>query len=154
MDQIKIGQFIAQCRKEKNMTQRQLAEALGISDKTISKWETGKGLPEAGFMTPLSEILGITVNELLTGERIPEAEYRERAEETMVALAEVKTEVENVKKNVASMKHRLEHSAETGITFGAVLAMVISYHAYSSIGWAILHGILGWIYVIYYIIRY
>ena len=96
MDQIKIGQFIAQCRREKNMTQRQLAEELGISDKTISKWETGKGLPEAGFMTPLSEVLGITVNELLAGERIPEAEYQERAEETMVALAEMKAEVENV----------------------------------------------------------
>lgn len=154
MNQIKIGQFIAQCRKEKNMTQRQLADELGISDKTISKWETGKGLPEAEFMTPLSEILGITVNELLTGERIPEAEYQERAEETMVALAEMKAEVENVKKNMASMKHRMGDGAKTGISFGSVLAMVISYHAYSSIGWAILHGILGWAYVIYYIIKY
>lgn len=154
MDQVKIGNFIAQCRKEKNMTQKQLAEVLGISDKAISKWETGRGLPEAGCMAPLSEALGISVNELLTGERIPAEEYQERAEETMVALAEMKAEVENVKKNVASMKHRLEHSAEKGITFGAVLAMVISYHAYSSIGWAILHGILGWFYVIYYIIKY
>lgn len=154
MDQVKIGAFIAQCRKEKNMTQRQLAEELGLSDKTISKWETGKGLPEAGFMAPLSEILGISVNELLTGERIPEEEYQERAEETMVALAEMRAEVEKVKKNVSSLKHKMGHSAETGISFGAVLAMVISYHAYSSIGWAILHGILGWIYVIYYIIKY
>lgn len=154
MDQVKIGKFIAQCRKEKDMTQRQLAEALDISDKTISKWETGKGLPEAGFMAPLSVILGITVNELLIGERIPEAEYQERAEETMVALAEMKAEVEDVKKNVSSLKHRVEHSAETGITFGAVLAIVISYHTYASIGWAMLHGILGWIYVIYYLIKY
>lgn len=154
MDQVKIGMFIAQCRREKNMTQRQLAEKLGLSDKTISKWETGKGLPEAGFMAPLSEILGISVNELLTGERIPDEEYQERAEETMVALAEMKAEMEDVKENVTSIRHRMEHSAKTGISFGAVLAMVISYHAYSSIGWAILHGILGWVYVIYYIIRY
>lgn len=67
MDQVKTGCFIAQCRKEKNMTQRQLADVLGISDKTISKWETGKGLPEAGCMVPLCEALGISVNELLTG---------------------------------------------------------------------------------------
>lgn len=154
MDQVKIGKFIAGCRKEKNMTQCQLAEALGISDKTISKWETGKGLPEAGFMASLSGILGITVNELLAGERIPDAEYQERAEETLVALAEMKSEVEGVKKEVSSMKHRMEHSAETGITFGAVLAIVISYHAYASVGWAILHGILGWFYVIYYLIKY
>ena len=154
MDQVKIGSFIAQRRKEKNMTQRQLAEKLGISDKTISKWETGKGLPEAEFMTPLSEILGITVNELLTGESIPDAEYQERAEETMVALAEMRAEVEDVKKNVSSIKHGMEHGAKTGISFGAVLAIVISYHTYASVGWAVLHGILGWIYVIYYLIKY
>lgn len=150
MDQVKIGKFIAECRREKNMTQRQLAEQLGISDKTISKWETGKGLPEAGFMVPLGEILGISVNELLTGERIPEEEYQEKAEETMVALAEMKAEVEEVKKKVLTMGKGVDLS----VSFGAVLAVVISYHAYSSIGWAILHGILGWVYVIYYIIKY
>lgn len=150
MDQVKIGNFIAQCRKEKNMTQKQLAEVLGISDKAISKWETGRGLPEAGCMAPLSEALGISVNELLTGERIPAEEYQERAEETMVALAEMKTEVKNLKEKVGSM----DKGVKTGIGFGSVLAMVISYHAYASIGWAIFHGILGWAYVIYYLLKY
>ena len=150
MDQVKIGNFIAQCRKEKNMTQKQLAEVLGISDKAISKWETGRGLPEAGCMAPLSEALGISVNELLTGERIPAEEYQERAEETMVALAEMKTEVKNLRKMVGSM----DKGVKTGIGFGSVLAMVISYHAYASIGWAVLHGILGWAYVIYYLLKY
>lgn len=55
MDQTKVGRFIAECRKEKNMTQRQLADEIGISDKAISKWETGRGLPEAGYMVPLCE---------------------------------------------------------------------------------------------------
>lgn len=150
MDQEKIGRFIADCRREKGMTQRQLADLLGISDKTVSKWETGKGLPEAGTLAPLGEALGISVNELLTGERIPDEEYQERAEETMVALAEMKTEVEEVKKKLISM----DKGVDVGVSFGAVLAMVISYHAYSSIGWAILHGILGWVYVIYYILKY
>lgn len=65
MDQKKTGQFIAALRKNRNMTQRQLAEKLDISEKTISKWECGNGLPEVTYMEPLCEILGITVNELL-----------------------------------------------------------------------------------------
>lgn len=150
MDQVKIGKFIAQLRREKDMTQRQLAETLGVSDKTVSKWETGKGLPDAGYMSPLSDLLGITVNELLTGERIPDTEYQARAEETMIALAEMKTEVEEVKKKVISM----DKSVDMGVSFGALLAVVISYHTWSSIGWAMLHGVLGWVYVIYYIIKY
>ena len=86
MNQIKTGKFIAQMRKEKGMTQRQLADELLISDKTVSKWETGKGMPEVSLMMPLCEVLGINVNELLTGERIPDESYKEKAEETMMDL--------------------------------------------------------------------
>ena len=86
MNQIKTGKFIAQIRKEKGMTQRQLADELLISDKTVSKWETGKGMPEVSLMMPLCEFLGINVNELLTGERIPDESYKEKAEETMMDL--------------------------------------------------------------------
>ena len=86
MNQIKTGKFIAQMRKEKGMTQRQLADELLISDKTVSKWETGKGMPEVSLMMPLCEVLGINVNELLTGERIPDEVYKEKAEETMMDL--------------------------------------------------------------------
>ena len=86
MDQIKIGRFIANCRKEKNMTQRQLADILEISDKTISKWECGKGLPEVQFMIPLCDLLGINVNELLSGEKLSADEYQKKAEENMVTL--------------------------------------------------------------------
>lgn len=86
MDQIKIGKFIANCRKEKNMTQRQLADALEISDKTISKWECGKGLPEVQFMIPLCDLLGINVNELLSGEKLSADEYQQKAEENMMTL--------------------------------------------------------------------
>ena len=101
MDQIKIGRFIAQTRKEQNLTQRQLADALSISDKTISKWECGKGLPEHSLMLPLCEALNITVNDLLTGARVPEVDYRRRAEETMVNL--VKENMENKKKFLLSV---------------------------------------------------
>ena len=64
MDQEKIGIFIAQCRKDKNMTQKDLAECLGVSDRAISKWERGLNLPDASLYKPLCEILGITFNEL------------------------------------------------------------------------------------------
>lgn len=86
MDQMKIGKFIADTRKERNMTQQQLADALLISNKTVSKWECGKGLPEVSLMLPLCEILQISVNDLLTGARVAEADYQKKAEENMVNL--------------------------------------------------------------------
>ena len=88
MDQIKIGKFISETRKTLGITQRQLADALYISDKTVSKWECGKGLPEVSLMQPLCEELHITVNELLTGEKIEETEYKKKAEENMMNLVQ------------------------------------------------------------------
>ena len=86
MDQILTGQFIKAMRKEKGLTQRELAERLNISEKTVSKWETGKGLPDVGLMLPLSKVLGISVNELLSGQRLDEKQYIEKAEENLAAL--------------------------------------------------------------------
>ena len=92
MNQIKTGKFISEMRKENSLTQRELADKLFISDKTVSKWETGKGLPEVALMLPLCDILGITVNELLTGERLIDSEYKKRAEETIMDLVKEKEE--------------------------------------------------------------
>ena len=98
MNQILTGQFIKQCRKEKGLTQEQLAERLNISCKTVSKWECGKGLPEISLMLPLCNELGITVNELLSGCKISESQYKEKAEENLIsAVAERR---ENKKKLV------------------------------------------------------
>ena len=76
MDQVKIGQFIKALRKEKNLTQREVAEKLLISEKTVSKWETGNGLPEVGLMKPLCDLLGISLNEFFSGERLDERQKR------------------------------------------------------------------------------
>ena len=92
MDQVKIGRFISQMRKEKGLTQKQLGEELLISDKTVSKWETGKGMPEVSLMLPLCEKLGINVNELLTGERIPDEDYKKKAEENIMNIMREKEE--------------------------------------------------------------
>ena len=70
MNQEKIGSFIAECRRKKKLTQIQLAEKLGITDKAVSKWETGKGLPDASIMIELCDELDISVNELLSGEKL------------------------------------------------------------------------------------
>lgn len=86
MDQIQIGKFIAAMRKRQGLTQRQLADALAISDKTVSKWECGKGLPEVSLMLPLCGALGITVNDLLSGELVSETDYQKKAEDHMMEL--------------------------------------------------------------------
>ena len=92
MDQVKIGKFLSDERKAKGYTQKQLSELLGISDKTISKWECGNGFPEASLLLPLCNELKITVNELLTGERISQQNYKKKAEENMVNMIREKEE--------------------------------------------------------------
>ena len=86
MDQTKTGKFISELRKEKEMTQTELAGIIGVSEKTVSKWETGRGMPEISTLPVLCETLGISVNEMLTGERVPAESYTEQAEENMVTL--------------------------------------------------------------------
>lgn len=86
MDQIKIGKFIASCRKEQGMTQAVLAEKLGISDRAVSKWETGKSMPDSGIMLELCELLKINVNELLSGEHITMEDYNAKSEEVILGL--------------------------------------------------------------------
>lgn len=101
MDQIKIGKFIAETRKSQNMTQKQLADVLSISDKTVSKWECGKGLPEVSLMLPLCNVLCITANELLSGAKISQIDYQEKAEENIMNL--MKENEENKKKAALSV---------------------------------------------------
>ena len=92
MDQIKIGNFISTMRKEQGLTQRQLADKLLISDKTVSKWECGKGMPEVSLMLPLCDALGINLNELFSGEKLTDADYKKKAEENIMNLVKEKSE--------------------------------------------------------------
>ena len=86
MNQIATGKFIAGCRKEKGLTQAQLAEKLNITDRAVSKWETGKCMPDSSIMLELCNILDVTVNELLTGERIEMDHYEEKVNENLIEL--------------------------------------------------------------------
>lgn len=101
MDQIKIGKFIAECRKKNNLTQMQLAEKLNITDRAISKWENGKSLPDSSIMLDLCNELKISVNELLSGEVIDMKEYDKKSEELLLELAK-QDEIKN-KKLMTSM---------------------------------------------------
>lgn len=101
MEQAKIGKFIAVVRKAQGLTQRQLAGMLSISDKTVSKWETGKGLPEVSLLLPLCDTLNITVNDLLSGEKVSENDYQKKAEENMIDL--IKENEENKKRMALSV---------------------------------------------------
>lgn len=96
MKQDKIGKFIADLRKEHGLTQQQLADTLNVSNKTISKWECGNGMPELSLILPLCEALDISINELLTGERLTADGYSKKAEENIMNLL---MENENIKSN-------------------------------------------------------
>ncbi len=87
MDQLKIGRFIAECRRQKQLTQLQLADKLGITDKAISKWERGIAMPDTSIMLELCDILGISVNELLNGEMIKMANSNEKNEQLLLNVA-------------------------------------------------------------------
>ena len=90
MNQKKIGKFIAAKRKEQNLTQEKLAEKLGITDRAVSKWETGKSLPDASIMLELCALLGITVNDLLCGEVVSMENYNEQMEKSLIEMVKQK----------------------------------------------------------------
>lgn len=84
MDQVKIGKFIVQCRNEKNITQEELGEKLGVTNKTTSRWENGHYLPDIEMMQLLSKEFSISINELISGEKIKDLDYKEKAEENLI----------------------------------------------------------------------
>ena len=94
MDQEKIGKFIAHCRKRANLTQLQLADKLGITDRAISKWERGKALPDSSIMLELCGILGITVNDLLSGEVVSVDHYNKELENNLLELIKQKEQTD------------------------------------------------------------
>ena len=110
MDQIAIGKFIAECRKEKHLTQAQLAERLGVTDRAVSKWETGRSMPDVSIMLDLCEQIDISVNDLLNARRINMENYREIAEKTLL-----------------EMREREEHASRSMLTLEWVIAFIATF---------------------------
>ena len=129
MDQKQTGKFIAEMRRERGLTQKELADRLRISDKTVSKWECGGGFPEVSLILPLCDELGATANELLSGKRLTDTEYKKNAEENIVRLMEEKKEIKQ-KLLLESIVVLLT------ITIGVALCMIASYVDMSA-GWRI-----------------
>ncbi len=94
VDQIKIGKFIAECRRKKDLTQAQLAEKLNITDRAVSKWETGKSMPDSSIMLELCDILGINVNDLLCGEVVTMNDYNKELEKNLIEMVKQKEEAD------------------------------------------------------------
>ena len=126
-----IDKNIKHFREQKNITQDELAERLCVTRQAVSNWERGKTEPDIETLQKIADILEISIEELIYGAK----------HESTVIHQHYTTQ--QVTKNVTH-----------GLSFGAALAMIISYVKWQSIGWAILHGALNWIYVIYYIINY
>ena len=119
MNQMEIGKFIAELRKEKNMTQQELANKLNITDRAISHWENGRSIPDAGIMLELCKALDINVNELLSAKKIMEAKYSERAEEN---LLEMRREIETLNKRILTLNKII-------INLAIVIFVVIGFAA-------------------------
>ena len=102
MDQIKIGKIISECRKEMGLTQDQLAEKIGVTGKSISRWENGKTMPDYSLLKDLCNELGINVNELLSGEKIMEKDYMNKSEENLIKL---RTQIDKRKKVLSMISY-------------------------------------------------
>ena len=119
MDQIKIGRFIAACRKRANLTQLQLADKLGITDKAISKWERGITMPDTSIMLELCDILGISVNELLSGEKINMENSTQKNEQLLLDMAK---ELEKKNKTIWSSMWAIMIVSMTALIAGIFIA--------------------------------
>lgn len=135
----KVNQMIKRLRLEKNMNQEQLAEQLHVTRQAVSNWENGKTQPDIETLMQIAEFFGVSVEYLIYGK-----------EPTTDSGEEVRRWVWNRGRFHFAINWYPERLAAAG----AVLAMIISYVNWRSIGWAILHGLLNWVYVLYYIIRY
>ena len=129
-----VGKNIKTAREEKGITQEAMAEQLNVTRQAVSSWENEKTRPDVEMLDKIAGVLGVDIERLIYG-----------AERNFTIEKHYHTE----EKHFHTEKH-----VTNGVTFGAVLAMVISYTKWQSIGWAILHGALNWVYVIYYIIKY
>ena len=119
MDQLKIGKFIADCRKRKNLTQMQLAEKIGITDKAISKWERGIAIPDPSIMLELCDILSISVNELLSGEKISMENSNQKNEQLLLDMAK---ELERKNKTIWSSMWAIMIVSITALFAGILIA--------------------------------
>jgi len=133
MNQEKIGKFISEKRKEKNLTQAQLAEKIGVSINAVSKWERGLNLPDASIMLEVCDLLDITVNELLSGKKLTPEEQKLKSDINAISIITTKKEIENIKL-----------LTEILIVAGIIVAMTLSRFFATTLIQEIVTHIVGW----------
>lgn len=134
MNQEKIGKFIKTLRKEKKLTQNELATKLGVTDKSISNWENGKNMPDLSLFKPLCEILGITINDLISGEKLNEDNYQEKFEENIINTIDYTNKKVTDKNNIIGIIF---------ITFGIIIAITAMTIFPSESSWGSIYSIFG-----------
>ena len=134
MKQEKIGKFIKTLRKEKKLTHSELATKLGVTDKSISNWENGKNMPDLSLFKPLCEILGITINDLISGEKLNKDNYQEKFEENILNTIDYTNKKVTNKNNIIGI---------TFITFGIIIAITAMTIFPSESSWGSIYSIFG-----------
>ena len=134
MNQEKIGKFIAECRKKKNMTQQELAEKLGVSDRTIGNWENGRNMPDLALFKPLCNELDITLNDLMSGEKVDKSNYQEKLEENIINTI-------NYSNKKIKNKNKLLNI--TLIVFGVLIATTAITIFPSESSWGSIYSVFG-----------
>jgi transcriptional regulator with XRE-family HTH domain len=134
MNQEKIGNFIAVCRKEQKLTQRELAEKLGVSDRAVSKWENGNNLPDLSLFKPLCDELKISINEFLSGERIEKDKYALKLEENIVNTIDYSNKKINKVQNIIGTVF---------ISFGILIILTALTIFPSSSSWGSVYSVFG-----------
>ena len=134
MNQERIGKFIAQCRKDKKMTQSELAEKLGVTDKSIGNWENARCMPDLSLFKPLCDELGITINDLLSGEKIDKDKYQEKFEENIVNTIDYSTKKINKYSNIVGLLF---------VIFGLFISMSAIMIFPSESSWGSIYSVFG-----------
>lgn len=125
MDQVKIGKFIAQLRNQRHLTQEALGEKIGVTNKTISRWENGVYMPDVEMIQLLSNEFGVSINEIIAGERLSEADFKEKAEENIVSAWKNSSFSLKEKMDFFKKKWLKEHVLTIGLCVAVVLAIYI-----------------------------
>lgn len=153
MDQVKIGKFIAQCRNEKNLTQEALGEKLCVTNKTISRWENGHYLPDIEMMQLLSKEFNISINELISGEKIKDSDYKEKAEENLIVVLENSSFTLKEKIEFHKKKWLKEHISDIVISIIAWIVVIVALKLQNVEGYLI-GTISGLLSIFFYVVRY
>ena len=153
MNQEKIGKFIAEKRKEKKLTQEQLAEKLSISKNAVSKWERGLNLPDVSIMQDLCKILNITLNELFVGEKILDEKYKEVADNNLLHVLENSSFTLKEKIDFYKKKWKEEHISKMILCFIIWIVLIIVLK-FQNVENYIIGTIAGMLFILFYIVLY